>query len=97
MITSSRLIVANSKRDGKVDIPCVKRPHRRGRVPSKFIARKLRASFVTAMRGTDCDYCDLQVYVGQSVGTVMSAHYDKPGIERLGKIAGLAQEMVEDY
>jgi len=29
--------------------------------------RKLRASFVTDMRGTGADYCDLQVYVGQSV------------------------------
>jgi len=24
----------------------------------------------------------------------MSAHYDKPSVERLGKIAGLAQRMV---
>ena len=33
--------------------------------------RKLRASFVTDMRGTGADYCDLQVYVGQSVGTAL--------------------------
>ena len=46
------------------------------------------------MRGMGTDYWDLQFYVGQSVGTVMSAHYDRPPLERLGKIAGLAQEMV---
>ena len=46
------------------------------------------------MRGMGCDYCDLQTYVRQSVGTVMSAHYDRPSLERLGKIAGLAQGMV---
>ena len=57
-------------------------------------ARKLRASFMTAMREMGYDYCDLQVYVGQSVGTVMSAHYDRPSAERLGKIAGLAEGMV---
>ena len=49
---------------------------------------------MTAIRGMDCDYCDLQVYCGQSVGTAIAKHYDKPSLERLGKIAALAQEMV---
>ena len=57
-------------------------------LPPKFIARKLRHSFMTAMRGMRSDCPDLQVYCGQSVGTVMSKHYAKPSIERLGKIAG---------
>jgi len=47
--------------------------------------RKLRASFVTDMRGTGADYCDLQVYVGQSVGTVMSAHYDRLYLSRANR------------
>ena len=38
-----------------------------------------------------CDYYDLQNYVGTNAGTVLSAHYDKPSLERLGKIAALAQ------
>ena len=46
------------------------------------------------MRGMGADYADLQVYCGQSVGTVMSKHYDKPSIEKLGKIAALARGMV---
>ena len=46
------------------------------------------------MRGMGCDYCDLQGYVGQSFGTVISASYDKPSVEKFGKIAGLARGMV---
>ena len=64
----------------------------------KLVAMKLRATFVTAMsekREKRADYADLQTYVGQSVGTVMSAHYDHVSTERLRKIADLAQGMVE--
>ena len=64
------------------------------RLPHKFIARKLRASFVTAMRGMKCDYHDLQAYCGHKPDNTMAKHYDKPSLERLGKIAGLAQGMV---
>ena len=37
------------------------------------------------MRSVGCDYYDLQTCVGQSVGTVMSAHYDHSFMERLGE------------
>ena len=40
------------------------------------------------------DFHDLWFYCGQSDGSVMSKHYDRPSLERLGKIAALAQAMV---
>jgi integrase len=63
-------------------------------LPPRFIPRKLRASFVTAMRGAGADYADLQTYLGHSVGTTMSVHYDRPSLERLARIAALAQALV---
>ena len=60
----------------------------------KFFARKFRASFVTAIRGMECDPADLQIFCGQNPGIVMSTRYDKPLIESLGRIAGLAEGMV---
>jgi hypothetical protein len=46
------------------------------------------------MRGIGTDYFDLQIYVGLNPGPVLFAHYDKPPLERLGKIAALAQTML---
>jgi len=65
-------------------------------LPPRFIPRKLRASFVAALRGAGADYADLQTYIGHSVRTTMSAHYDRASLERLGRIATLAQVLVED-
>ena len=61
----------------------------------KFVARKLRATFITTMREMKADHDDLQTYVGQSDGNVMSTHYDHASIERLRKFADLAQGLVE--
>ncbi len=66
-------------------------------LPPKFIAKKLRASFMTAMRSVEpvpCDYHDLQAYCGHEPDNTMAKHYDVPSLERLGKIATLAQGMV---
>jgi len=66
-------------------------------LPPKFIAKKLRHSFFTAMRSVEpdpCDYHDLQAYCGHEPDNTMAKHYDKPSLERLEKIAALAQEMV---
>ena len=65
-------------------------------LPKHFIARTLRASSVTAMRSMGADYTDLQSYVGQSVGTVLSEHYDHVGMKRLEKIAEVAEESIAD-
>lgn len=62
-------------------------------IPEAFIPRRCRASFVTAMRSARADYADLQAYVGQSVRTVLSQHYDHVSISRLEEIADLAQDM----
>ena len=64
-------------------------------LPSRFVARKLRATFATAMRSMGADYADLQTYLGQTVPTVLSRHYDRVGHERLGKIADLAQKVFD--
>jgi len=60
----------------------------------RFMARKLRATFVTALRDMGADYADLQTYVGQTIGTVLTVHYDHASTERLRKIADLAQALV---
>jgi len=62
----------------------------------KFTACKLRHTFITAMREQRVDYPDLQTYVGQTVGTVLTVHYDHVSLERLRKIADLAQGLVAD-
>jgi integrase len=64
-------------------------------LPGRFVPRKLRATFVTAMRSLGADYCDLQRYVGQAVPTVLSQHYDRVSAERLGAIEELAQRVFD--
>ena len=65
--------------------------------PSGFMPRKLRATFVSAVGDLnaeaklDAEGNTLRFYVGQKPTSVLTAHYDVPSLERLGKIAGLAQ------
>jgi integrase len=61
----------------------------------KFVPRKLRATFITTMREKKADKADLETYVGQSDGTVMSKHYDHASAERLRQIADLAQRLLD--
>ena len=53
--------------------------------------RKLRATFATAVRSEGCDFFDLQRYLGQMPSSVLSQHYDMVDLDRLGKIADVAQ------
>ena len=64
-------------------------------LPPKFIARRLRASFVTALRSVGADIADLQAYLGQAPMTILSAHYDQIDDARLRRIADLAQDLFE--
>lgn len=64
-------------------------------LPTKFTPRRLRASFVTAMRQAGADMPDLQAYIGHAPATVLSAHYDKIDMARLKKIADLGQTLFE--
>ena len=64
-------------------------------LPPAFLPRKLRASFVTAVRSAGADLEDLQAYVGQTPKSVMSIHYDHVGMERFQRIADLAEELHE--
>ncbi len=68
--------------------------------PTGFMPRKLRATFVSAVGDLnaeaklDAEGNTLRFYVGQKPTSVLTTHYDVPSVERLGKIAGLAREMV---
>lgn len=64
-------------------------------LPPAFIARRLRASFVTGVRSAGADFADLQAYIGQTPRDVLSAHYDHVGIDRFQVIANLAQGLHE--
>ena len=46
-------------------------------LPEGFVARKLRASFVTAMRKGRADFEDLQGYIGHAPASILSEHYDR--------------------
>ncbi len=67
--------------------------------PTGFMPRKLRATFISAVGDLnaeakiDLDSDTLRFYVGQKPTSVLTAHYDVPSIERLGKIAGLAENL----
>lgn len=61
--------------------------------PPSFMPRKLRATFATAMRTGRADYADLQRYIGHSVPTVLSQHYDFASLDRLAEIAIIAQHL----
>ncbi len=63
------------------------------KLPDDFISRRLRATFVTAMRGAGADLGELQAYCGHRQGTILGAHYDKITLDRLRKIADLADDM----
>lgn len=62
-------------------------------LPEGFVARRLRATFFTAMREAGADMGELQAYAGHAQSTVLGAHYDKIGLERLRKLATLAEEL----
>jgi integrase len=64
-------------------------------VPEAFTPRRLRATFVTALRRAGADLELLQAYIGHQPGSVLAAHYDKIDNERLGVITALAQELYE--
>ena len=64
-------------------------------IPEKFVARKLRSSFVTALRKTGADFEELQTYIGHAPSSILSAHYDRMDLERLSRIARLSQELYE--
>jgi hypothetical protein len=57
--------------------------------------RKLRATFVSLMRGARADFADLQAYIGHRPATTLSAHYDEGSMERLAAVARLAQGLAE--
>lgn len=61
--------------------------------PPSFMPRKLRATFATAMRTGRVDYADLQRYIGHTVPTVLSQHYDFASLDRLAEIAAVAQQL----
>jgi len=63
--------------------------------PGKFTPRRLRASFVTAMRTAGADFEILQRYIGHTPTSILSAHYDHVSIDRLRSIATLSQELFE--
>jgi len=64
-------------------------------LPARFVPRKLRASFVTALRSAGADLALVQKYVGHRPLTVLSAHYDDVTLDRLRVLAGLAQDLFE--
>ena len=64
-------------------------------LPPKFIPRRLRASFVTALRSAGADIAVLQAYLGQAPTSILSAHYDQIDDTRLGRIVDLAQDLFE--
>ena len=64
-------------------------------LPEGFFTRKLRATFVTAMREKGADFEVLQKYIGHAPTSILSAHYDAIGDERMRQIAELAKSLVE--
>jgi len=73
----------NAAREAKVDLP------------AGFIPRKLRGTFVTAMRKAGADFEILQRYIGHAPASILSAHYDEIDMDRLKAVATLAQEFSE--
>ena len=62
-------------------------------IPALFTPRKLRASFVTAMRSAGADFELLQRYIGHAPSSILAAHYEAVTLDRLRPIADLAQEL----
>ena len=65
-------------------------------IPEKFIPRRLRASFITAMRKRGADFAVLERYIGHAPSTLLSERYDKLDMERMRPIAALAQETAKE-
>ena len=63
--------------------------------PKRFVPRKLRASFVTAMRTAGADLEVLQAYIGHAPTNILSAYYDHISMDRFLAISRLSQEMFE--
>ncbi|OPZ08653.1 MAG: site-specific tyrosine recombinase XerC [candidate division BRC1 bacterium ADurb.BinA292] len=63
-------------------------------LPEGFIARRMRASFVTAMREGGADFAVLQRYIGHRPDTTMTMHYERIGVERLKAVATLAEQLI---
>lgn len=64
-------------------------------LPKGFTARRLRASFVTAMRVAGADFEVLQKYIGHAPASTLSAHYDMLHSARLVPIALLAEDLLQ--
>jgi site-specific recombinase XerC len=64
-------------------------------LPEAFTPRKLRASFVTAMRVAGADFAVLQRYIGHAPSSILAAHYDRIDQERMRPVASLAQSLAE--
>lgn len=65
------------------------------KVPEAFTARRLRSTYVTALRGAGADFAVLQRYIGHAPSTILSAHYDKVDMARLKSIADLGQDLYD--
>ncbi|MCE5228850.1 site-specific integrase [bacterium] len=63
------------------------------KLPSKFIPRKLRATFVTHLRKAGADFSLLESYIGHAPKTILAAHYDHIDMDRLRTLANLAQDL----
>ena len=62
-------------------------------LPAAFTPRHLRATFVTAMRSAGVDLGVLQSYIGHAPQTILAAHYDQVGVERLKRVAEVAEQL----
>lgn len=75
-------------------IDTIKKARKQGvDLPPNYIQRKLRATFVQAMRSGRVDFQDLQTYIGHAPQSVLSRHYDHASQERLSEIGRMAQHL----
>lgn len=63
--------------------------------PELCTARKLRSTFATAMRTAGADFEVLQHFIGHAPSSVLGAHYDVIGLDRLASVATLAQDLYD--
>ncbi len=66
-------------------------------LPGQFVARRLRASFITVLRGMGVDTDILRKYVGHAPETMLAAHYLMIDLERMRTVAEHAQRLVETH
>ena len=64
-------------------------------LPEQFVARKLRATFTTAMRRAGVDFGILQKYIGHAPNSVLLNNYDYMDTECLRTICRAAQHLYE--